>query len=113
MSIKEELADELRDAMRAKHGPKRDVIRQVETEIAVARSQPGFTGEVDDDHRPARQRGKAIVVVQSVVSAAVAWPMIQRDASSPVAVAVRLTRTTEMAAPVVTAAVSSSFLQTV
>lgn len=49
MSIKEELADELRDAMRAKHGPKRDVIRQVETEIAVARSQPGFTGEVDDD----------------------------------------------------------------
>ena len=49
MSIKEELADELRDAMRAKDGPKRDVIRQVETEIAVARSQPGFTGEVDDD----------------------------------------------------------------
>ena len=49
MSIKEELADELRDAMRAKDGPKRDVIRQVETEIAVARSQPGFTGEADDD----------------------------------------------------------------
>ena len=49
MSIKQELADELRDAMRAKDGPKRDVIRQVETEIAVARSQPGFTGEVDDD----------------------------------------------------------------
>lgn len=49
MSIKEELVQELRDAMKAKDGPRRDVIRQVETEIAQARSQPGFTGEVDDD----------------------------------------------------------------
>jgi uncharacterized protein YqeY len=49
MSIKEELADELRDAMKAKDAPRRDVIRQVETEVAVARSQPGFTGELDDD----------------------------------------------------------------
>lgn len=49
MSIKEELARELRDAMKAKDGPRRDVIRQIETEIAQARSQPGFSGEVDDD----------------------------------------------------------------
>lgn len=49
MSIREELAEELRDAMRAKDAPRRDVIRQIETEIAVARSQPGFTGELDDD----------------------------------------------------------------
>lgn len=49
MSIREELANELRDAMRAKDAPRRDVIRQIETEIAVAKSQPGFTGEVDDD----------------------------------------------------------------
>jgi len=49
MTIKEELAQELQDAMRAQDGPRRDVIRQVETEIAVARSQPGFEGEVDDE----------------------------------------------------------------
>jgi uncharacterized protein YqeY len=49
VSIKEELTQELRDAMKAKDGPRRDVIRQVETEVSVARSQPGFTGEVDDD----------------------------------------------------------------
>jgi uncharacterized protein YqeY len=49
MSIREELAEELRDAMRAKDAPRRDVIRQIETEIAVARSQPGFAGELDDD----------------------------------------------------------------
>jgi uncharacterized protein YqeY len=49
MTIREELAEELRDAMRAQDGPRRDVIRQVETEVALARSQPGFEGEVDDD----------------------------------------------------------------
>lgn len=49
MSIKEELALELRDAMKSKDGPRRDVIRQIETEVARARSQPGFSGEVDDD----------------------------------------------------------------
>ncbi|MDP9494403.1 MAG: GatB/YqeY domain-containing protein [Actinomycetota bacterium] len=49
MTIKEELAQELKDAMRAQDGPRRDVIRQVETEIAVARSQPDFEGEVDDE----------------------------------------------------------------
>ena len=49
MSIKEELANELREAMRAKDGPRRDVIRQIETQVSVARSEPGFSGEVDDD----------------------------------------------------------------
>jgi uncharacterized protein YqeY len=49
MSIREELASELRDAMRAQDGPRRDVIRQIETEISVARSEPGFSGELDDD----------------------------------------------------------------
>jgi uncharacterized protein YqeY len=49
MSIREELADELRDAMRAKDARKRDVIRQIETEVAIARSRPGFEGEVDDE----------------------------------------------------------------
>jgi len=49
VSIREELAQELKDAIRAKDGPRRDVIRQIETEVAVTRSQPGFTDEVGDD----------------------------------------------------------------
>ena len=49
MSIQQELADELKAAMKAKDGPRRDVIRQVETEVAQTRSQPGFAGEIDDD----------------------------------------------------------------
>jgi uncharacterized protein len=49
MSIRQELASELRDAMRAQDAPRRDVIRQIETEISVARSEPGFSGELDDD----------------------------------------------------------------
>ncbi len=48
MTIQDQLAAELKDAMKAKDGPRRDVIRQVQTEAATARSQPGFTGEVDD-----------------------------------------------------------------
>jgi uncharacterized protein YqeY len=34
--------------MKAKDGRRRDVIRQIETEVSIARSQPGFSGEVDD-----------------------------------------------------------------
>jgi uncharacterized protein len=49
MTIKEELAAELRDAMKAGDKPRRNVIRQVETEVAMARSAPGFTGETDDE----------------------------------------------------------------
>ena len=48
MSIQEELAAELRDAMKAKDVRRRDVIRQIETEVATAKTQPGFSGEVDD-----------------------------------------------------------------
>lgn len=48
MTIQEELTVELRDAMKAKDGRRRDVIRQVQTEVATARSQPDFSGEVDD-----------------------------------------------------------------
>lgn len=48
-TIKEKLAAELRDAMRTQDRDRRDVIRQIETEVAVARSEPGFQGEVDDD----------------------------------------------------------------
>lgn len=48
MTIREELAAELRDAIRAKDARRRDVIRQIETEVTMARSAPGFAGEVDD-----------------------------------------------------------------
>lgn len=49
MSIKEEFTEELKDAMRAQDSPRRDVIRQIETEVSTAKSDPGFEGEVDDD----------------------------------------------------------------
>ena len=49
MTIREQLADELKDAMRAKDAPRRDVIRQIESEVSVAKSEPGFEGEVSDD----------------------------------------------------------------
>lgn len=48
MTIQDQLAAELRDAMKAKDGRRRDVIRQIQTEAATARTQPDFTGEVDD-----------------------------------------------------------------
>jgi hypothetical protein len=48
MSIHEELAAELRDAIRGRDRRRMDVIRQVETEVARARTEPGFHGEVDD-----------------------------------------------------------------
>ncbi len=48
MTIQQELAQELVDAMKSKDGPRRDVIRQVQTEAATAKSDPGFTGAVDD-----------------------------------------------------------------
>ena len=48
MSIKDELAAELKDAMKSQDAARRDVIRQVETEIARARSEPGFSDELDD-----------------------------------------------------------------
>lgn len=48
MTIKEQLAAELKDAMLTKDARRRDVIRQVETEISMTRSQPDFVGELDD-----------------------------------------------------------------
>lgn len=48
MTIKEQLAGELKDAMLARDARRRDVIRQVETEVSMARSQPDFNREVDD-----------------------------------------------------------------
>ncbi|MGH8875203.1 MAG: GatB/YqeY domain-containing protein [Acidimicrobiia bacterium] len=49
ISIKDELTGELRDAIRTGDARRRDVIRAVETEVSMARTQPGFTGEVGDD----------------------------------------------------------------
>ncbi|MEX1005263.1 MAG: GatB/YqeY domain-containing protein [Acidimicrobiia bacterium] len=52
MTIAEELDNELKDAMRAKDAARRDVIRQVRSEIGVAKTAAGFDGTVDDDfHR--------------------------------------------------------------
>ena len=48
MTIAEQLSQELKTAMKTKDAPRRDVIRQIQTEAATARSQPGFEGEVDD-----------------------------------------------------------------
>ena len=48
MTIQEQLSAELIDAMKAQDAPRRDVIRQVQTEIAIAKTQPDFSGEVDD-----------------------------------------------------------------
>ncbi|MBM3694615.1 MAG: hypothetical protein FJW79_01565 [Actinobacteria bacterium] len=49
MGIHEELAAELRDALRARDRKRLDVIRQVETEVSRARTEPGFSGEAGDE----------------------------------------------------------------
>ena len=49
MSIHDELAIELKAAMRDRDKPRINVIRQIETEVSVAKSAPGFSGEADDD----------------------------------------------------------------
>jgi uncharacterized protein YqeY len=49
MGIQEELAAELKDAIKSRDKARSNVIRQVETEVAVAKAAPGFKGEVDDD----------------------------------------------------------------
>jgi uncharacterized protein YqeY len=48
VTIQEQLSAELKDAMKAKDARRRDVIRQIQTEAATARSQPNFKGETDD-----------------------------------------------------------------
>jgi len=49
VSIKSELAAELRDAMLGRDALRRDVIRQVETEVTRKVTEPGFEGEADDE----------------------------------------------------------------
>jgi uncharacterized protein YqeY len=49
MTIKEQLATELKDAMKQKDVRRRELIRIIDTEVALARSAPGFHGEVNDD----------------------------------------------------------------
>lgn len=46
--IHDELRAELKDAMRTRDQRRMDVIRQVESEAAVAKSAPGFSGALDD-----------------------------------------------------------------
>jgi uncharacterized protein YqeY len=49
MSIASDLAAELKDAMLSKDARRRDVIRQVQTEITLARSEPGYDKSKDDE----------------------------------------------------------------
>lgn len=49
MTIKQQLADELKDALRHKDRPRLDVIRQITTEAARAAAEPGFSGDPDGD----------------------------------------------------------------
>ena len=48
MAIKDEFAAELKDALTSGDKARAAVIRQVETEVSRAKSEPGFDGEVDD-----------------------------------------------------------------
>lgn len=48
MSVQQELRSELEEAMRAQDKARVNVIRQIETAVANAKSAPGFEGEVDD-----------------------------------------------------------------
>jgi uncharacterized protein YqeY len=48
MTIRDELKAELKAAMRERDKPRINVIRQIETEVSIAKSAPGYTGEVDD-----------------------------------------------------------------
>lgn len=48
MTIREQLAAELKEAMLAKDARRRDVVRQVQSEVSLAISAPGFKGEADD-----------------------------------------------------------------
>ncbi|NND04713.1 MAG: GatB/YqeY domain-containing protein [Acidimicrobiia bacterium] len=49
MTIHEQLAANLKDAMRAKDKPQINVIRQIESEVTLEKTADGFDGEVDDD----------------------------------------------------------------
>jgi uncharacterized protein YqeY len=49
MTIHDELTIELKAAMRERDKPRINVIRQIETEVSLAKSAPGFSGEADDE----------------------------------------------------------------
>ncbi len=49
MRISDELALELREAMRARDRARLDVIRQINAEVGRAVTAPGFEGDADDD----------------------------------------------------------------
>ena len=49
MNIQEQLAAEQKAAMKSGDRATLNVIRQIQSEISVARAAPGFDGEVDDD----------------------------------------------------------------
>ena len=49
MSIQEQLVEDQKSAMRAKDKATLNAIRSVQSEVATAKSAPGFTGEVDED----------------------------------------------------------------
>lgn len=49
MSIKDELSEELKDAMRARDRVRLDAIRQINSEIGRKTTEPGFRGPADDD----------------------------------------------------------------
>lgn len=48
MTIKDDFAAELKDAMRSGDKRRMGVIRQIQTEVSRAKSEPGFRGEIDD-----------------------------------------------------------------
>ncbi len=48
MSVHDELRAELEEAMRARDKARVNVIRQIESEVSIAKSAPGFGGDVDD-----------------------------------------------------------------
>jgi len=47
-TIRHQLRAELTDAIKTGDALRRDVVRQIETEISRTKSDPGFAGEVDD-----------------------------------------------------------------
>ena len=49
MTIKEQLATEQKAAMKSGDRATLNVIRQIQSEVSVAKAAPGFDGEVDDD----------------------------------------------------------------
>ena len=49
LTIQEQLKKNLKEAMLAKDKPTINVIRQIQAEVAIAKTAEGFVGEVDDD----------------------------------------------------------------